>query len=57
MKFTEWDDKGMSVASRFVFYNTSEWTLQKLSATATNSQQILLGYFQDYLNGFSANVQ
>jgi len=57
MKFTEWDDKGMSAASGFVFYNTSEWTLQKLYATATNSQQILLGNFQDYLNGFSANVQ
>ena len=57
MKFTEWDDKGMSAASGYVFYNTSEWTLQKLYATATNSQQILLGNFQDYLNGFSANVQ
>ncbi|WP_234109935.1 class I SAM-dependent DNA methyltransferase [Chryseobacterium sp. R2A-55] len=57
MKFTEWDEKGMSAASGFVFYNTSEWTLQKLYATATNSQQILLGNFQDYLNGFSANVQ
>lgn len=57
MKFTDWDDKGMSAASGFVFYNTSEWTLQKLYATATNSQQILLGNFQDYLNGFSANVQ
>lgn len=57
MKFTEWDDKGMAAASGFVFYNTSEWTLQKLHATATNSQQILLGNFQDYLNGFSANVQ
>lgn len=30
MKFTEWDDKGMSAASGYVFYNTSEWTLQKL---------------------------
>src|SRR5699024_551818 len=57
MKFTEWDDKGMEQASGFVFYNTSEWTLQKLYATATNSQQILLGNFQDYLNGYSRNVQ
>jgi len=57
MKFTEWDEKGMAAASGFVFYNTSEWTLQKLHATATNSQQILLGNFQDYLNGFSSNVQ
>lgn len=57
MMFTQFDDRGMSTASGYVFYNTSEWTLSKLFATATNSQQILLGNFQDYLNGFSANVQ
>lgn len=57
MKFIDWDDKGLTAASGFVFYNTSEWTLQKLHGTATNSQQILLGNFQDYLNGFSSNVQ
>jgi len=57
MKFTEWDDKGMTAASKYVFYNTSEWTLQSLHGSATNSQQILLGNFEDYLNGFSANVQ
>lgn len=57
MKFTEWDDKGMTAASKYVFYNTSEWTLQSLYASATNSQQILLGNFEDYLNGFSSNVQ
>lgn len=57
MKFTEWDNNGLTDASGYVFYNTSQWTLQKLHATATNSQQILLGNFQDYLNGFSTNVQ
>lgn len=57
MKFTEWDDKGMTTASGYVFYNTSDWTLQSLYGSATNSQQILLGNFEDYLNGFSANVQ
>lgn len=57
MKFTEWDNNGLTDASGYVFYNTSQWTLQKLYATATNSQQILLGNFQDYLNGFSTNVQ
>ncbi|WP_163397748.1 type I restriction-modification system subunit M [Flavobacterium fluviatile] len=57
MKFTDWDDKGMTAASKYVFYNTSEWTLQSLHANATNSQQILLGNFEEYLNGFSANVQ
>ena len=45
MKFTDWDDKGMTAASKYVFYNTSEWTLQSLHGSATNSQQILLGNF------------
>jgi len=56
LKFIELDPKGLSQASGYVFYNTSPWTLRKLYSTATNSQQILLGNFQDYLNGFSANV-
>lgn len=55
--FTEWDDSGLRDASGYVFYNTSQWTLKKLKETATNSQQILLGNFEDYLNGFSDNVK
>ncbi len=55
-KFTEWDPSGMTQASGYVFYNTSVWTLQRLHDTATNNQQILLANFEDYLNGFSANV-
>ncbi|MEI7525443.1 MAG: class I SAM-dependent DNA methyltransferase [Mariniphaga sp.] len=56
-KFTEWDNKGMTDAAGYVFYNTSEWTLQRLHNTATNSQQILEANFEDYLNGFSTNVK
>lgn len=56
-KFTEWDDNGLRQASGYVFYNTSEWTLQRLHDTATNSQQILQANFEDYLNGFSSNVK
>ena len=56
-KFTEWDDNGLKQASGYVFYNTSEWTLQRLHDTATNNQQILLANFEDYLNGFSNNVK
>jgi type I restriction enzyme M protein len=56
-KFTELDDTGLRQASEYVFYNTSQWTLQRLQETATNSQQILLANFEDYLNGFSANVK
>ena len=55
--FTEWDESGLKDASGYVFYNTSEWTLQRLYETATNSQQILLANFVDYLNGFSQNVK
>ena len=56
-KFTEWDENGLIDASGYVFYNTSPWTLQRLHDTATNSQQILQANFEDYLNGFSANVK
>lgn len=55
--FTEWDDKGFTDVTGYVFYNTSEWTLQRLHNTATNSQQLLLANFEDYLNGFSFNVK
>ncbi len=55
--FTEWDETGLIDASGYVFYNTSEWTLQRLYNTATNSQQILQANFEDYLKGFSPNVK
>ena len=54
---TEWEVNGMCAASGYVFYNTSEWTLQRLHDTATNSQQLLQANFEDYLNGFSGNVK
>ena len=55
--FTEWDENGLREASEYVFYNISDWTLQRLYDTATNSQQILQSNFLDYLNGFSPNVK
>lgn len=55
--FTEWDENGLRQASGYVFYNVSEWTLQRLHNTATNSQQLLQANFEDYLNGFSSNVK
>jgi type I restriction enzyme M protein len=42
-------------AAKQVFYNTSRFTLRDLKSRA--SQQQLLADFEDYLNGFSANVQ
>ena len=56
-KFLEWDTRGLKSASGYVFYNTSEWTLQRLHDTATNNQQILQANVEDYLNGFSDNVK
>ncbi|MCB9251726.1 MAG: SAM-dependent DNA methyltransferase [Flavobacteriales bacterium] len=56
-RFTEWDENGLRQASGYVFYNTSQWTLQRLHDTATNNQQILEANFEDYLNGFSGNVK
>ena len=55
--FTELDENGLRQASGYVFYNTSQWTLQRLHDTATNNQQILQANFEDYLNGFSKNVK
>ena len=54
MNEIELDDAPLCVASGYVFYNTSKWTLFN---TATNNQQILLANFEDYLNGFSDNVK
>jgi type I restriction enzyme M protein len=56
-KFTEWDENGLKQASGYVFYNTSQWTLQRLHDTATNNQQILQANVEDYLDGFSNNVK
>ena len=55
--FTELDKSGLREASSYVFYNTSEWTLQRLHDTATNNQQILEANFKAYLDGFSENVK
>jgi type I restriction-modification system DNA methylase subunit len=56
-KFVELDPEGLREASGYVFYNTSEWTLQRLYDTATNNQQILESNFKAYLDGFSENVK
>jgi type I restriction enzyme M protein len=42
-------------ASKQAFYNTSKFTLRDLKSRG--SQQQLLADFEDYLNGFSKNVQ
>ncbi|MCR9261209.1 MAG: type I restriction-modification system subunit M [Pseudomonadaceae bacterium] len=57
MKAIELDEEPLKEASGYVFYNTSKWTLKSLFSTATNNQQILLANFEEYLNGFSANVK
>jgi len=57
MEATELDDAPLKDAAGYVFYNVSKWTLTSLFNTATNNRQILLANFEEYLNGFSANVQ
>src|SRR5436190_20115656 len=37
VKLTELDEGALRNASGYVFYNISEWTLQRLQNTATNS--------------------
>lgn len=56
-KKTEPDDFALTKVSGYVFYNTSKWTLKQLHSTAANNRQILLTNFEEYLNGFSKNVQ
>jgi type I restriction enzyme M protein len=57
MELTELDGTALQAASKYVFYNTSKWTLKRLKDTASNSQQLLQVNFQEYLNGFSENVK
>lgn len=57
LELTELDPEGLKAAAKYVFYNTSTWTMEKLKGTATNSQQKLVANFEEYLNGFSANVK
>ncbi|SFC29181.1 type I restriction enzyme M protein [Flexibacter flexilis DSM 6793] len=57
IKVADLDADGLKKAAGFVFYNTSTWTMEKLKGTATNSQQKLVANFEEYLNGFSGNVQ
>ena len=54
---TEFHDAGLEVASGYVFYNTSKWTLPKLVATAGNNADILLANLDEYLNGFKLAMQ
>lgn len=56
LELTELDPSGLKDASGYVFYNTSDFTLQRLKSTATNSKKILEKNFLDYLDGFSDNV-
>lgn len=57
MELIELDDAALRREAGYVFYNMSDWTLKKLHQTASNNQQILIANFEDYLNGFSPNVQ
>lgn len=57
MNATELDSEPLKEAAGQVFYNVSKWTLKSLYGTATNNQQILLANFEEYLNGYSANVK
>lgn len=48
-------DAALCDAAEQAFYNTSKFTLRDLKSRG--SQQQLLADFEDYLNGFSPNVQ
>ncbi len=54
---TELIASGLENASGYVFYNTSPWTLRKISGTAGNNREILLANMEEYLDGYSDNVK
>lgn len=55
--FAELEEAGLKDAAGHVFYNTSKWTLTQICKTATNNQHILLANMEEYLHGYSENVQ
>ncbi|MGV2450182.1 UNVERIFIED_CONTAM: class I SAM-dependent DNA methyltransferase [Ralstonia mannitolilytica] len=57
MELIELHSEGLKSASGYKFYNISKWTMDRLRGTATNSQQKLVANFEEYLNGFSSNIQ
>ena len=57
LAFTELDDLPLKKITGHVFYNTSKWTLKSLYQTASNTPQYMLSNFEEYLDGFSANVK
>ena len=57
LAFTELDNQPIEILTGYVFYNTSKWTLKSLYQTASNTPQYMLANFEEYLDGFSANVQ
>ncbi|QBQ64596.1 SAM-dependent DNA methyltransferase [Actinobacillus indolicus] len=57
LEFTELDSQPLENATGYVFYNTSKWTLKTLYQTASNTPQYMLANFEEYLDGFSNNVQ
>lgn len=54
--WTTWNKEDLCAASGYAFYNTSLHSLQYLHDTAANNEQLLAG-FENYLHGFSPNVQ
>lgn len=57
LAFTELDNQPIEALTGYVFYNTSKWTLKSLYQTASNTPLYMLANFEEYLDGFSANVQ
>lgn len=57
LELKEFYGDDLARTSGYVFYNTSKWTLRELYDTASNSQQLLLANFEEYLDGFSQNVK
>lgn len=53
----ELDEQTLFDVTGYQFYNTSQWTLQRILAVASNNQSLLNDRFEDYFNGFDSNVK
>ena len=51
------DEDALERATGQCFYNTSKWTLSRICSEAGNNRDILVANIDEYLEGFSGNVQ
>lgn len=57
MGFKDIDEAAIADITGLSYYNASRWTLNRLKNQATGDEKILLANFNEYLSGYSTNIQ